>query len=95
MQNYKAIDKIQEGMFSEVTKMQNLRDGNYHACKQVKQHFESTEQVNNLRGIQAPRRLNPHPNILGLHKAVFDREQAVNLKDCITPLGIVWFMVPP
>ena len=74
MQNYKAIDKIQEGMFSEVTKMQNLRDGNYHACKQVKQHFESTEQVNNLRGIQAPRRLNPHPNILGLHKAVFDRK---------------------
>ncbi|KAM7238050.1 hypothetical protein CapIbe_011008 [Capra ibex] len=43
MQNCKAIDKIQEGMFSEVTKMQNLRDGNYHAYKQVKQHFESTE----------------------------------------------------
>ena len=74
MQNYKAMDKIQEGMFSEVTKMQNLRDGICHACKQVKQHFESIEQVNNLRRIQALRCLNPHPNILMLHKAIFDRK---------------------
>nr|CAI9696108.1 unnamed protein product [Rangifer tarandus platyrhynchus] len=55
-------------------KMQNLRDGNYYACKQMKQHFESIEQVNNLREIQALRRLNPHPNILTLHEVVFDRK---------------------
>ncbi|XP_008577107.1 PREDICTED: MAPK/MAK/MRK overlapping kinase [Galeopterus variegatus] len=55
-------------------KMQSLRDGNFYACKQMKQHFESIEQVNNLREIQALRRLNPHPNILTLHEVVFDRK---------------------
>uniref|UniRef100_A0A8C6BNV9 MAPK/MAK/MRK overlapping kinase n=1 Tax=Monodon monoceros TaxID=40151 RepID=A0A8C6BNV9_MONMO len=74
MKNYKAIGKIGEGTFSEVVKMQNLRDGNYYACKQMKQHFESIEQVNNLREIQALRHLNPHPNILTLHEVVFDRK---------------------
>ncbi|KAF5920092.1 hypothetical protein HPG69_009835 [Diceros bicornis minor] len=34
----------------------------------------SIEQVNNLREIQALRRLNPHPNILTLHEVVFDRK---------------------
>ncbi|XP_058438193.1 MAPK/MAK/MRK overlapping kinase isoform X12 [Marmota monax] len=72
--NYKAIGKIGEGTFSEVMKMQSLRDGNYYACKQMKQHFESIEQVNNLREVQALRRLNPHPNILTLHEVVFDRK---------------------
>ncbi|KAI2572871.1 MOK protein kinase [Homo sapiens] len=74
MKNYKAIGKIGEGTFSEVMKMQSLRDGNYYACKQMKQRFESIEQVNNLREIQALRRLNPHPNILMLHEVVFDRK---------------------
>nr|XP_028707693.1 MAPK/MAK/MRK overlapping kinase isoform X11 [Macaca mulatta] len=72
--DYKAIGKIGEGTFSEVMKMQSLRDGNYYACKQMKQRFESIEQVNNLREIQALRRLNPHPNILTLHEVVFDRK---------------------
>ncbi|XP_025725120.1 MAPK/MAK/MRK overlapping kinase [Callorhinus ursinus] len=74
MKNYKAIVKIGEGTFSEVMKMQSLRDGSYYACKQMKQHFESIEQVNSLREIQALRRLNPHPNILMLHEVVFDRK---------------------
>ncbi|XP_036847437.2 MAPK/MAK/MRK overlapping kinase [Manis javanica] len=74
MQNYRAIGKIGEGTFSEVMKVQSLRDGNYYACKQMKQHFESIEQVNNLREVQALRRLNPHPNILTLHEVVFDRK---------------------
>uniref|UniRef100_H0XHE5 MAPK/MAK/MRK overlapping kinase n=1 Tax=Otolemur garnettii TaxID=30611 RepID=H0XHE5_OTOGA len=72
--DYKTIGKIGEGTFSEVMKMQNLRDGKYYACKQMKQHFESIEQVNNLREIQALRRLHPHPNILTLHEVVFDRK---------------------
>ncbi|XP_063097224.1 MAPK/MAK/MRK overlapping kinase isoform X11 [Cavia porcellus] len=74
MKNYKAIGKIGEGTFSEVLKMQSLRDGGFYACKQMKQHFDSVEQVNNLREIQALRRLNPHPNILTLHEVVFDRK---------------------
>ncbi|KAM6202695.1 MAPK/MAK/MRK overlapping kinase [Rhynchocyon petersi] len=55
-------------------KMQSLKDGNYYACKHMKQSFGSIEQVNNLREIQALRRLNPHPNILTLHEVVFDRK---------------------
>ncbi|XP_029415751.1 MAPK/MAK/MRK overlapping kinase isoform X10 [Nannospalax galili] len=74
MKNYKAVGKIGEGTFSEVMKMQSLRDGNYYACKRMKLHFESIEQVNSLREIQALRRLNPHPNILTLHEVVFDRK---------------------
>ncbi|XP_045865835.1 MAPK/MAK/MRK overlapping kinase [Meles meles] len=74
MKSYKAVGKIGEGTFSEVTKMQSLRDGGYYACKQMKQRFESIEHVNNLREIQALRRLNPHPNIVTLHEVVFDRK---------------------
>ncbi|XP_044872611.1 MAPK/MAK/MRK overlapping kinase isoform X3 [Mauremys mutica] len=70
MNKYKPIGKIGEGTFSDVLKTQSLRDGNYYACKQMKQHFESIEQVNSLREIQALRRLNPHPNILMLHEVV-------------------------
>ncbi|XP_057174626.1 MAPK/MAK/MRK overlapping kinase isoform X2 [Ursus arctos] len=74
MKNYKTVGRIGEGTFSEVMKLRSLRDGSYYACKQMKQHFESIEQVNSLREIQALRRLNPHPNILTLHEVVFDRK---------------------
>ncbi|XP_054423675.1 MAPK/MAK/MRK overlapping kinase [Pteronotus mesoamericanus] len=74
MKNYKVISKIGEGTFSEVVKARSLRDGSCYACKQMKQHFDSMEQVNSLPEIQALRRLNPHPNILTLHEVVFDRK---------------------
>uniref|UniRef100_A0A8C3I338 MOK protein kinase n=1 Tax=Chrysemys picta bellii TaxID=8478 RepID=A0A8C3I338_CHRPI len=41
MNKYKPVGKIGEGTFSDVLKTQSLRDGNYYACKQMKQHFES------------------------------------------------------
>ncbi|NXT54929.1 MOK kinase, partial [Pluvianellus socialis] len=71
---YKAVGKIGEGTFSDVLKMLSLRDGKYYACKHMKRHFESMEQVNNLREIQALKRLSPHPNILMLHEVVFDKK---------------------
>ncbi|NWY62376.1 MOK kinase, partial [Chionis minor] len=71
---YKAVGKIGEGTFSDVLKMLSLRDGKYYACKHMKRHFESIEQVNNLREIQALKRLSPHPNILMLHEVVFDKK---------------------
>ncbi|KAM9294316.1 MAPK/MAK/MRK overlapping kinase [Gastrophryne carolinensis] len=74
MNRYKIITKIGEGTFSEVVKAQSLKDGNYYACKKMKQHFKSIEQVNNLREIQALRRLSPHPNILTLHEVLFDKK---------------------
>ncbi|KAJ6661929.1 hypothetical protein lerEdw1_013100 [Lerista edwardsae] len=74
MNKYKTISKIGEGTFSDVLKVQSLKDGQYYACKQMKQHFESIDHVNNLREIQALRRLNPHPNILMLHEVIFDKK---------------------
>ncbi|KAG9481878.1 hypothetical protein GDO78_010876 [Eleutherodactylus coqui] len=74
MNKYKIINKIGEGTFSEVVKAQSLRDGHYYACKKMKQLYKSTEQVNNVREIQALRRLSPHPNILMLHEVLYDRK---------------------
>ncbi|NXJ05852.1 MOK kinase, partial [Odontophorus gujanensis] len=71
---YKPVCRIGEGTFSDVLKMLNLRDGKYYACKCMKQHFKSIEQVNNLSEVQALRRLSPHPNILTLHEVVFDKK---------------------
>ncbi|XP_008062281.1 MAPK/MAK/MRK overlapping kinase isoform X2 [Carlito syrichta] len=48
MKKYKAVGKIGEGTFSEVMKIQSLRDGRYYACKQMKQHFESDRKSGSL-----------------------------------------------
>nr|XP_006010475.1 PREDICTED: MAPK/MAK/MRK overlapping kinase isoform X1 [Latimeria chalumnae] len=74
MNKYRIIGQIGEGTFSEVMKTQSLRDGKYFACKKMKQRFYSTGQVDNLREIQALRRLSPHPNILQLHEVIFDKK---------------------
>ncbi|NXY73465.1 MOK kinase, partial [Glareola pratincola] len=71
---HKPVGKIGEGTFSVVLKTLSLRDGKYYACKHMKQHFESMEQVNKLREVQALKRLSPHPNILMLHEVVFDKK---------------------
>ncbi|CUG82720.1 Hypothetical protein, putative [Bodo saltans] len=39
----------------------------------MKNHFDSVEQVNRLREIQALRRLSPHANIIKLHEVLYDR----------------------
>lgn len=36
----------------------------------MKNIFKSEEQVNNLREIQALRRLSPHPNIVALYEVI-------------------------
>lgn len=69
---YRLISKKGEGTFSEVLKAQSIKTGKYVAIKCMKSHFDSIEQVsrlftvtnvqvNNLREIQALRRLSPHP----------------------------------
>uniref|UniRef100_A0A1A8QDD3 MOK protein kinase n=1 Tax=Nothobranchius rachovii TaxID=451742 RepID=A0A1A8QDD3_9TELE len=71
---YKVIKKIGEGTFSEVLKTQSLKDGKFYACKTMKQRINSLEQANNLREVQAMRRLSPHANIIQLHDLIFDKE---------------------
>ncbi|XP_053093446.1 MAPK/MAK/MRK overlapping kinase isoform X6 [Pangasianodon hypophthalmus] len=70
--DYKIIKKIGEGTFSEVMRVQNLKDGKHYACKTMKQSINSLEQAHNLREVQAMKRLSLHPNILQLHEVIFN-----------------------
>ncbi|KAL5463251.1 hypothetical protein EMCRGX_G032131 [Ephydatia muelleri] len=71
--NYRIAGRMGEGTFSEVLKCQSLVDGKMYACKRMKQKYDNIDEVNNLREIQALRRLNPHPNIIELKDVVYDR----------------------
>eukprot|EP00792_Barthelona_sp_PAP020_P005926 TRINITY_DN2852_c0_g1_i1.p1 TRINITY_DN2852_c0_g1~~TRINITY_DN2852_c0_g1_i1.p1 ORF type:complete len:425 (-),score=85.06 TRINITY_DN2852_c0_g1_i1:35-1309(-) len=73
MHKFRVICRKGEGTFSEVLKAQCIKDGEYVAIKRMKGHFASVEQVNNLREIQALRRLN-HPNIIKLLEVLYDRK---------------------
>ncbi|XP_030641178.1 MAPK/MAK/MRK overlapping kinase [Chanos chanos] len=75
--DYKFITKIGEGTFSEVVKVQNLKDGKYYACKKMKQTIGSLEQAHNLREVQAMKRLSPHTNILQLHELIYDQDTGI------------------
>eukprot|EP00795_Rhopilema_esculentum_P002661 gene2661-866_t len=71
---YRILGKKGEGTFSEVLKCQNVDDRQYYACKRMKQHFDTIDSVNNLREIQAMRRLSPHANLVDLKEVIFDRK---------------------
>ena len=73
MHKYKLHGKKGEGTFSEVLKAQDIKSGKLVAIKCMKNHFDSVEQVNRLREIQALRRLSPHANIIKLHEVLYDR----------------------
>nr|CCC92943.1 unnamed protein product [Trypanosoma congolense IL3000] len=73
MQKYRILGKKGEGTFSEVLKAQNVETGMYAAIKCMKNIFQSKEDVNRLREIQAVRRLQPHPNIVSLIEVMFDK----------------------
>lgn len=70
---YRIIGKAGEGTFSEVLKAVHIHTKKYVAIKRMKQKFQSVQQVNNLREVQALRRLNPHSHIIGLREIIFDR----------------------
>jgi renal tumor antigen len=73
MRKYRLVAKKGEGTFSEVLKAQNIKDGKYRAIKCMKNRFESIDQVNNLREIQALRRLSPHEHIVSLEEVLYDQ----------------------
>jgi renal tumor antigen len=72
MHQYKLISRKGEGTFSEVLKAQSLKTGNFVAIKCMKTHFNSVEQVNQLREIQALRKCAAHPNIIKLLEILYD-----------------------
>lgn len=73
MHKYKLLGKKGEGTFSEVLKAQDIKTNKLVAIKCMKNHFDSVEQVNRLREIQALRRLSPNANIIKLHEVLYDR----------------------
>ncbi len=73
MHKYKLLGRKGEGTFSEVLKAQSIKTSKFMAIKCMKHVFESIEQVNSLREIQALRRLSPHPNIVKLHEVLYDQ----------------------
>eukprot|EP01063_Lacrimia_lanifica_P039131 TRINITY_DN851_c0_g2_i7.p1 TRINITY_DN851_c0_g2~~TRINITY_DN851_c0_g2_i7.p1 ORF type:complete len:429 (+),score=137.89 TRINITY_DN851_c0_g2_i7:50-1336(+) len=73
MQKYKLLGKKGEGTFSAVLKAQCTSTGKIVAVKCMKNRFDSVEQVNRLREIQALRRLSPHHNIVKLIEVLYDR----------------------
>ena len=72
MRKYRLISKRGEGTFSEVIKAQNTKTGDFYAIKCMKSAYKNAEQVNNLREIQAIKRLSPHQNIVKLEEVLFD-----------------------
>jgi len=72
MHKYRLISKKGEGTFSEVLKAQAIKTGRNVAIKCMKNTFDSIDQVNNLREIQALRRLGGHPNVIKLAEVLYD-----------------------
>lgn len=54
----------------QVLRAQSIKNGKYVAIKCMKHTFESLDQVNSLREIQALKRLSPHPNIVKLYEVL-------------------------
>ena len=54
----------------QVLKGVSLKSGKPVAIKCMKHAFESLEQVNGLREVQALRRLSPHPNVVRLYEVL-------------------------
>ncbi|GBG27147.1 Protein kinase [Hondaea fermentalgiana] len=72
MHRYKLLAKKGEGTFSEVIRAKCLTNNREVAIKVMRNKFESLEQVNSLREIQALRRLSPDAGIIKLYEVLFD-----------------------
>jgi len=73
MNKYKLVCKKGEGTFSEVVSGINTENGKEYAIKCMKSKFDSLQKVNNLREIQALKRLTPHPHIVNLEEVLYDQ----------------------
>ncbi|KAI9349032.1 kinase-like domain-containing protein [Obelidium mucronatum] len=72
LEDFRLMCKLGEGTFSEVLKVKHKRTGQIYAMKRFRKHFNTFEEIEGLREIQALKRLNPHPHIVDLHDVVFE-----------------------
>ena len=65
--DFRMTNKLGEGTFSEVLKVKHKTSGKVFEMKRFRKRFNSTfEEIQNLREIQALRRLNPHNHVIQL-----------------------------
>ncbi|KAI8896023.1 kinase-like domain-containing protein [Globomyces pollinis-pini] len=87
-EDFRMTQKLGEGTFSEVLKVKHKTNGKIYAMKRFRKRFNSTfEEIQNLREIQALRRLNPHTHVIQLIEVIFDQKHGVlalnfELMDC-------------
>ncbi|KAI8841764.1 kinase-like domain-containing protein, partial [Chytridium lagenaria] len=84
---FRLMCKLGEGTFSEVLKVKHKKNGKIFAMKRFRKHFQSMEEIEGLREIQALRRLNPHQNVIDLEDVIFDPKHGIlslnfDLMDC-------------
>ncbi|KAJ3215483.1 hypothetical protein HDU67_000341 [Dinochytrium kinnereticum] len=87
LEDFRLMCKLGEGTFSEVLKVKHKKSGKIYAMKRFRKHFQSTEEIEGLREIQALRRLNPHQNVIDLEDVIFDPKHGIlslnfDLMDC-------------
>ncbi|KAL5038397.1 hypothetical protein RTP6_005711 [Batrachochytrium dendrobatidis] len=87
-EEFRVSQKLGEGTFSQVLKVKHKASGKFYAMKRFRKRFNSTfEEIQNLREIQALRRLNPHNHVIDLIEVIFDQKHGVlalnfELMDC-------------
>ncbi|KAI9101900.1 kinase-like domain-containing protein [Phlyctochytrium arcticum] len=69
--------KLGEGTFSEVLKVKQKKTGKISAMKRFRKHFNTFEEIEGLREIQALRRLNPHQHIIDLEDVIFEPKHGI------------------
>jgi len=70
--DWRVIEKLGEGSFSEVFKVKSHRHQTFMAVKRLKKRYRSVEEVNKLPEIMTLRALQGHPNIITLNEVLYD-----------------------
>lgn len=70
--DWRVIDKLGEGSFSEVFKVRSVKNQTLYAVKRLKKKYKSAVEVNRLPEIIALRNLQGHANIVKLEEVLYD-----------------------
>ena len=75
-QCFQLCDKLGEGSFGEVFKVQSREDGMMYAVKKSRQHFKGTQdRRQKLAEVERHEHLSHHPNCVKFHKAWEERDK--------------------
>ncbi|XP_043283197.1 MAPK/MAK/MRK overlapping kinase-like [Venturia canescens] len=69
---YKVLEKIGEGSFSEVLKCQDRQNGTLYAAKRLKRVYQNLNEMMESPEVIAMRKISRHPNILSMIESHYD-----------------------